>query len=83
MSIFVGNLDFSGKEVLVTFEADDTNIRPRYDSIAHINVTDDNINEADQVFILRLELEHSSVKGDVLLQLRPSSLCKIIDDDRM
>ena len=82
-NILLGDLDFSDEAVFVTFEADEGYTRPQYDSIAHINITDDDINEADQVFILHLELEYMHVNGDVSLDQRQSSLCRIIDDDRM
>ncbi len=67
----------------MTFEADETYMWPQYDNIAYFNVTDDNINEADQIFILHLELENAYMNGNVLLQRRQNSLCRIIDNDRM
>ena len=73
-------MDFCAEDVLVRFEADEAYMRPQHDVSANISITDDNINEADQVFILYLKSETAG--GNVLLQQRQSSLCRIIDNDR-
>ena len=50
---------------------------------APIFVTDDAINEAtEQVFVVELILVDSLNPATVNLTTRPSSLCRIIDDDR-
>ena len=50
---------------------------------APIFVTDDAINEAiDQVFVAELILVSSLDSATVDLTIRPSTLCRIIDNDR-
>ena len=47
-----------------------------------INVTDDIINEADEVFVVHLELVDAVDPNRVDLGVRNASLCRIGDDDR-
>ena len=50
---------------------------------APIFITDDPINEAtEQVFVAELLLVSSSNPASVDLTTRPSTLCRIIDNDR-
>ena len=50
---------------------------------APILVTDDAINEAtEQVFVAELKLVSSLDSATVDLTIRPSTLCRIIDNDR-
>ena len=80
--VAIGKSDFCDEAVFVIFEADETHVKPQHDITAHINITDDNINEADQVFILHLRVQHKHMNGRVVLQQRPSTLCRIMDNDR-
>ena len=48
-----------------------------------INLTDDMINEADEVFVVRLELVDALDPNRVDLDARDASLCRIGDNDRM
>ena len=63
----------------IAFEADE--ISPQFDITTYINITDDDINEAQQVFAVVLEVEEALDESSVVL-LRPSTLCTIVDDDR-
>lgn len=76
------DLDFCGQSVFVTFEADETFTESVFEITAQINITDDNINEAEQIFVVGMELEYALENTSVLLERRPSSLCRIIDNDR-
>lgn len=75
------DLDFSGEVVLVTFHADETLANPLYEVTSYINITDDSINEAEQVFLLKMEVDSLLDNSSIPLQQKPLSLCKIIDDD--
>ena len=50
--------------------------------MAHIPIVDDAINEAAQVFIVELRLVSCVDSARFNLTTQPSSLCKIIDNDR-
>lgn len=71
------DLDFCGTAVLVMFEADET-LDPQAEVTAYINITDDSINEGEQVFMLEMETE--TILGNSTQQ-KLYSLCKIIDND--
>ena len=72
------NLDFSGEVVLVTFEPDEKSASSKNEVTTSINITDDNINEAEQIFLLEINIEQSL---SFPLLRRPTTLCKIIDND--
>ena len=73
--------DFNNTNITVIFEPDeDTEVNERSTPIF---VTDDAINEAtEQVFIAELQLVSSLDPTTVDLTERPSTLCRIIDNDR-
>lgn len=48
----------------------------------YINITDDDINEAEQFFVVNLRIEDALLHGHVQLSRRPSVLARIVDDDR-
>ena len=73
--------DFNSSVITLTFEADEE--LPIYEMNAPVPVTDDAINEAtEQVFVVHLQLVYSEDPATVGLNLRNSSLCRIIDNDR-
>ena len=74
-----GGVDFSTKPLTITFMADESD--PQHEISARISIMDDTVNEADQVFIVSIELEHALVNTSVWLDRRPSTLCRIVDND--
>lgn len=60
------------------FKADETFANPLVEATAYINITNDNINEADQVFMVEMEVQHGLDSSSALLE---QTICKIIDDD--
>ena len=74
--------DFIGDSVTVTFQADDTLDEPIIEAIAYVNIIDDNINEANQVFLVKLDFNDGLKFSRIFLERRQSSLAKIIDNDR-
>ena len=73
--------DFNNTNITLVFEPDeDAEINEKS---APIFVTDDAINEAiEQVFVAELILVSSLDSATVDLTIRPSTLCRIIDNDR-
>ena len=73
--------DFNSTNITLVFEPDeDGEVNERSTPIF---VTDDFINEAiEQVFIAELMLVTSLDSATVDLTIRPSTLCRIIDNDR-
>ena len=47
-----------------------------------IGIVDDAINEAEQVFVVQLQLISSVSQTSIDSSAQPSSLCRIIDNDR-
>lgn len=72
------SLDFSGEFVFVTFEADEKSASSQNEVTTNIDIIDDKINEAEQSFILEIDIEQST---SIPLLRRPTTLCKIIDND--
>ena len=74
--------DFNNASVTLIFEPDEDGT-PMNEMGAPIPIVDDAINEAtEQVFVVELRLVSSLDPATVDLSIRPSSLCKIIDNDR-
>ena len=73
--------DFNNTNITLVFEPDeDSEINEKS---APIFITDDAINEAtEQVFVAELILLSSLDPATVDLSIRPSTLCRIIDNDR-
>ena len=72
--------DFDNTNITIVFEADeDAEVNGQS---APIIVTDDAINEATQWFVAELILVSSLDPATVDLTIRPSTLCRIIDNDR-
>ena len=73
--------DFNNTNITLVFEPDeDTEVNEKS---APIFVADDAINEAtEQVFVAELILVSSLDSATVDLIIRPSTLCRIIDNDR-
>jgi hypothetical protein len=73
--------DFNNANITLVFEPDeDAEVN---EMSASIFVTDDAINEAtEQVFVAELILVSSLDSATVDLATRPSTLCRIIDNDR-
>ena len=74
--------DFNNANITLIFEPDEdgTSMNERD---APIPIVDDAINEAtEQVFIVEFRLVSSLDRLKVNLSTRPSSLCRIIDNDR-
>ena len=73
--------DFNHANITLVFEPDeDAEVNEKS---APIFITDDAINEAtQQVFIAELILASSLDSATVDLTIRPSTLCRIIDNDR-
>ena len=74
--------DFNNTNITLVFEPDEDVDQPVNEKSAHISVTDDAINEAmEQVFVAELRLVSSLNSASVQIT-RPSTLCRIIDNDR-
>ena len=74
--------DFNNASVTLIFEPDEDGT-PMNERGAPIPIVDDAINEAtEQVFVVELRLVSSLDPATVELDTRPSSLCRIIDNDR-
>ena len=74
--------DFNNASVTLIFEPDEDGT-PMNEKGAPIPIVDDAINEAtEQVFVVELRLVSSLDPATVELDTRPSSLCRIIDNDR-
>ena len=72
--------DFNNTNITLIFEPDED--MPVIEMSASIPFVDDAINEAiEQVFIVQLRLVSSIRQAGVDLSTRPSSLCRIIDND--
>ena len=73
--------DYNSSSITVVFEPDEDG--EVNEKSAPISVTDDAINEAtEQVFVAELILVSSLNSTTVDLNTRPSTLCRIIDNDR-
>ena len=72
--------DFNNTTIRITFVPDElVNDNER---AAPIRIFNDPVNEAnEQVFIVQLHLINSTNPESVILDRRPASLCRIIDDD--
>ena len=71
--------DFCGEAVVLIFKADETLANPMAEATAYINITNDSINEADQVFVVEMQIQNGLDNSSALLL--EHSICKIIDDD--
>ena len=73
--------DFNNTSIIIVFEPDeDAEVNEKS---APFLVIDDAINEAaEQVFVIELQIVSSVNPTGVDLTTRPSSLCRIIDNDR-
>ena len=73
--------DYNSSSITVVFEPDEDG--EVNEKSAPIFITDDAINEAtEQVFVVELILVSSLDSATVDLSVRPSTLCRIIDNDR-
>ena len=73
--------DFNNTNITLVFEPDED--REINGKNAFIFITDDAINEAtEQVFVAELLLINSLNPASVDLTRRPSTLCRITDNDR-
>ena len=73
--------DFNNSAITLIFEPDEDQLISEMS--ASIPVTDDAINEAtEQVFVVELRLVSTLDPSTVGFTVRPTSLCKIIDNDR-
>ena len=77
--ISIGGDDFSIRPVQVTFNSEDSLQPIQLD----IEITDDTIHEADQIFVLRLEVISAVDRNRVVPQRTDglTTLGRIIDDD--
>ena len=67
----------------IVFEADESLSMSVNDINAPIAIVDDPINEAtEQAFVVQLKHVNSTNPGLIDLNLRPASLCRIVDNDR-
>ena len=72
--------DFDTSVVFVTFPADEfSTTSSQVEILVPISVTNDSINEASEVFSVRLQVENATSFVDVG---RSMAVCKIRDDDR-
>jgi hypothetical protein len=81
MNDYLGLNDFNNTNITIIFEPDeDTEVNEKR---APIFVIDDAINEAtEQVFVVELRLIDTRNTAAVDLTVRPSTLCRIVDNDR-
>lgn len=79
--IILGLNDFNNTNITIIFEPDeDAEVGEKS---APIFILDDAINEAtEQVFVVELRLISRRNIATVDLSVRPSALCRIIDNDR-
>lgn len=78
---FIENQDFNGEDIVITFEPDDTSKNPQREITSNISITDDTINEASELFILKMTLEDAVNLRGVLLKKNSVTLCRITDND--
>ena len=71
--------DYSPESVEITFEP---NTGYRKDILIPVPIFDDAINEAEEVFVVVLELVDAVNPGTVDLKEINATLCKILDNDR-
>ena len=80
MYLHPGGSDFETEVLEVTFSRNEAN--PSEDRPVSIVIDDDVVNEADEVFVVLLELVSDVPADRVNLQVQNASLCRIEDDDR-
>lgn len=74
--------DFNNSAITIIFEPDENG--EISEMAAPVLVTDDAVNEAtEQVFVVTLKHINSLDPSKVDLTIRPTSLCRIVDNDRM
>ena len=79
---YAGTKDFVNRVINITFEADENRSSDVLSVLAVLPITNDEVNEATEVFAVQLVLT-SSVDPDMITITSPAaSLCTIADDDR-
>ena len=72
--------DFNNTILTIVFEPDE--IDDENEQNAPIPIINDELNEAtEQAFVVQLRLIDSVDPSSVILEQRPASLCRIVDDD--
>ena len=72
--------DFNNTVIRITFDPDEDTFDN--ERAAPIPIIDDLVNEADeQVFIVQLHIVDSINPGAIDLDVRPASICRIVNDD--
>ena len=81
-STFISDLnDFNSTPVTLIIPPDEQSLGV-VDFPVTIGIVDDAINEAtEQVFVVQLQVVNSTSQSSIDLSSRPSSLCRIIDND--
>ena len=75
--------DFESFEVNVTFFPDEGRLQSEYCLPTLLPITDDDINEAEQMFVVQIDLVPVQVQSpDSIISSRNTSLCTIVDNDR-
>ena len=78
--------DFDNTTIIITFEPDEDVVPMNGINInglgAPVPIVDDAVNEAEQVFVVELRLVSSINPATVDLSIQPTSLCRIVDNDR-
>lgn len=79
---FTDGNDFDDSVVIVTFPADEGQATRIPERTALIPITDDDIDEADQLFVVYLEIMNAEYVSRIDIG-RSNSTCRIIDNDGM
>ncbi len=73
--------DFNPNVLMVTFPADEAPSDTVFDLDVPIMIIDDEIDEAEQNFIVYFEVIDAT-DGNLILSERKAAVCRIADDDR-
>ncbi len=73
--------DFDPTVLTMTFPADEAPSETIFDLDVPIVIRDDDIDEAEQDFIVYFEVI-DSINGNLILSERKAAVCRIADDDR-
>ena len=79
---YAGTEDFVNRVINVTFEADESRSSSVLSVLVAIPVINDDVNEATEVFAVKLVLTDSVNPDMITLSSPAASLCTIVDDDR-
>ncbi len=79
--IYIDLQDFNPTVLTVTFPADEAPSDTVFDLDVPITIIDDDIDEAEQIFIVYFEVI-DAINENLMLSERKVAICRIVDDDR-